>query len=481
MKIGTRWLICIPFWIAAICLVVFRPFRPGGLSEWNGHLLLGGLLIALPLWILRPGGIPRSAAGCLMLGFMLYKFTPFVFALGGFATPAWWALLSGLFYMLVLTRTGINRRIASYILRVFPPTRLGMTLALVAMGFVLSGLVPSAIIRIAILMPITLSLIELLKLEDRSPNAAFLTLLAWTMAVIPGNGWYIGEGWFSLGRFTPKDVLLSGSGIYPIELTPKMAATITWGDWAQAMVVPFILLTGLLFLSLFITIRPSRFPSIETSGEEFKLGAMSRDEKISAVILGLSLIGLVISPWVGICPAAVCFAGVLFLFAFGVLRFLDVMGLNWDLLIFFGAVLCLGMAWWFSGGTKWLEPYVGPLIQSLASNIFVFVVVTLLCLLAIRFIDVNFGLCSAAVLLFFTPMLVDLGIHPLVVSCLASIAGMFFCLHYMNPMAVMGATLLEDRGWREGQMVKYGVGFVVSALITVVISVFYWKAIGILV
>jgi di/tricarboxylate transporter len=474
VKRKLRWIASIIIWLIAVYMFS-SPFE--GLSM-TGHFVIAGLLIALPLWIWTPGGIPRSVAGLFILGIVLIGYGPRAHnGLAGFTSPAFWALLSGSFYALVLIKTGLATRIASFLLKVFKPTRLGVTLALIVTGLVLSGLVPSIVLRIAILLPIALGLKELLKLEDRSPSAAFLTLLALTMALIPGNGWYIGEGWYTLGVWASEDIFLL---LYPIDIVQTI--TLNWGDWAQAMVVPFVLLTIFLIFSLFIATRPQSFPPIEKSKSGVaNLDPMSRDEKISAVVLGLSLIGFVISPFIDIFPAAISLIGVMVLFALRVIRFAEISaGINWDLIIFFGVVLSLGRAL-SSGFPDWLEPHVEPFLENIASNVYVFVVVVILILMALRFVDVALGIGAGAILLSLTPMLyTDFGIHPLVVTCLASIAGMFFFLHYMNPLALMGDTLLEGRGWAQGHLVKYGIGFVVSALLAVVISVFYWQAINLI-
>ena len=488
MKRKLRWIASIIIWLIAVYMLLTSFADPlEGLSR-TGHFVIGGLLIALPLWIWTPGGIPRSVAGLFALGFILIGYGPFPNkGLAGFASPTFLALLSGLFYALVLIKTGLARRIAGLLIKAFKPTRLGMTLALIVTGLVLSALIPSTVLRIAILLPIALGLKDILKLEDRSPSAAFLTLLALTMALIPGNGWYIGEGWYTLGTWSSGDIFL-GRGLFGLDSTatlPEEMTALGWGDWAQAMVVPFALLTIFLIVSLFIATRPQSFPSIEKTGSGIaNSDPMSRDEKVTAVILGLSLVGFVLSSFIGIFPAAVCLLGVILLFALRVITLKEIAtGINWDLVIFFGIVLSLARSISAEGGSipGWLEPHAESFLTDIGSNIYVFALVIILILLALRFIDVSLGIGAGGILLYLTPMIYsELGIHPLVVASLASMAGMFFFLHYMNPLALMGDTLIEKRGWTEGHLAKYGLGFVISAIVVVMISISYWRAIGII-
>lgn len=80
----------------------------------------------------------------------------------------------------------------------------------------------------------------------------------------------------------------------------------------------------------------------------------------------------------------------------------------------------------------------------------------------------------------FTPVLQnELGIPPTVVMALVSSCGMFICLHYMSPMALVSDNLLQGRGWKESDLSKLGLVYAMAGIVAFLISVFYWQAIGI--
>jgi di/tricarboxylate transporter len=482
IKANKRWDITIIIWIMALYLIFGEPFSPD-LSS-SGHLILAGILFALPLWILTPGGLPRSVGGFLMLAIFLFAGWHPSLAAGGFtATTFMWILIPAMFYGFALVKTGLGKRIASFMLRLFRPTRFGVTLSFIVMGLILSFLTSEMIVRVAILLPIALGMKEILKFEDRSPNAAFLGLLALVMAIVPGNGWSLGtvggsmnfwaSGWFPAGIISEIGEIETGA-IGP----PKYA--IPWGDWAKVMAVPFIVLTLFLIPALFAATRPQKF-SLAGAGSE-KPGRMTREEKITLWVIGITLLLLFMGTFMGISLSLIILVGFFVLFAFRVIRLAELAtGINWDLVLFFGIVLSMPVALRASGVEAWLAPHAESVLENLATNYFVFVIVGFLILLAIRFVDVGLGVFTIGLLLSLTTMLYfEYDIHPLVVACISTMSITFFFLHYMNPFSLMGSTVLLEGGWTERHLVRYGVGYVIAALMALVISVFYWQAIDIL-
>ena len=101
-------------------------------------------------------------------------------------------------------------------------------------GLLLSALTPSITVRIGIVMPIAISLVEACKLADKSKGAAFICFVAFATALLPGIGWQTGSLW---GIFM--------MGFYP----PEIRAIVTPGMWFQYMAFPWFLIT-VVFLGL---------------------------------------------------------------------------------------------------------------------------------------------------------------------------------------------------------------------------------------
>lgn len=89
--------------------------------------------------------------------------------------------------------------------------------------------------------------------------------------------------------------------------------------------------------------------------------------------------------------------------------------------------------------------------------------------------DIAFGMANQAILLAFTLVLQEeFGIHPAV-----AMTGAFICLHYMSPMALIADNILGGQGWKERDLAKMGLVYAVCSVAALLISVFYWWAIGI--
>ena len=106
-------------------------------------------------------------------------------ALSGFATGAFWILVSVLFFGTAMDKTGLARRLSYRILLIFPPTYLGILVAFMTIGFVLALGIPSMTVRTAIMVPIAFALVQAIKLPLPGAGSAFIVLGAFEMAVPP--------------------------------------------------------------------------------------------------------------------------------------------------------------------------------------------------------------------------------------------------------------------------------------------------------
>jgi len=459
-----KWLVTAVIWIAALSLAIAAPLP---LSS-AGHWALAGFLAALPVLILRPGSIPLAGAGILMMSIFLLGSVPPEVVFHGFTSSAFWTLVPALFFGHVLAKTGLGRRLAFYVIGVFHPTPLGMTLAWLCIGVILSLFTPSMTVRVSIMMPIALNVITALRLSPRSAESAYIGFLAFIGATVPGNGWYTGT--------------LTGPIVHGM-LPAAIAETVTWTSYSRALIVPFLLITVLLLGYLILLRRPRgiHVPEETLAEGRRQLGPISKQEIASAVILTSAFLAFVTIPWHHMSTAPICLAVLFIFFALGILKAEDIpVGINWELIIFLGAVLALPTVLTETGIVAWLEPSVKQMLTPLASSLFIFVPVVMVCLYLVRFLDVAYGLASMGLMLAFTPMLqAEFGIHPLVIAAISASVGLFFCLHYMSPFALISNSLLEEQGWSQGQLARLGVVYVVVSIISFVISIFYWRAIGI--
>lgn len=460
-----KWLV-----LAVGAFFLFGPFTAGmpvaGL-ERREHWVLAVILLTLAAWILHPVRLPRGVAGVLMTGLLLAGGLPYGDVFYGFTTSAVWIIIPAFLFGFVISRTGLGSYITVRMLKRFQKDIVGTAGALMVIGIVFSVLTPSTTVRIAIVMPIVLSVVKTLRLKSCSREAAFVTLAAYTAILIPGNGWQTGSlvGPFSLGL-----------------LPPLLQAELDWVSYSRALIFPWMLISVLLFGYLFLVFRPHQCSLPETGPElEAELQPISKEQKTTAVILSLCFLGYLTTPLHGLESAAITAFAVFLLFFSGILNAADLSaGVNWEMVLFFGTIMTVTRVFTETGISAVLTEHLSPLVALFSGNVTLFIYVALGAAFIVRFVDVAWGIPTIAVLFSFAPALYAAGIHPVVLCFLNGAIQYFTFVHYMSPFALMADNLLEHQGWGERHLILFGTGYLLSVAVSVIPTVWYWRLLGLL-
>jgi len=473
--------------VLGLLIAVAQPFAPG-LSPL-GHYVMGVVVAGLGMWIFRPGALPFMSGTAIILGLTLalffafkaglvfpgkvpFKAPPQIYGvvMGGFTSSAVWTLIPALYFGFVLQKTGLGKRIAYMVLKTFPASWLGLSISWLVIGVALSALTPSITVRVAIVVPISIGIVEACKLEYRSKGSAYICLLAWGMCLFPGTGWLTGS--------------LSGpimQGFFP----PEIKAMCNFDDWFRILALPWFLVTIVYVFLAFILAKPKEAISITSDmfKEEYKkLGPMSKDEMISLLILVGSLVMFFTEKMHGI-PTPATALGALFLFVMSrIISGPDISaGINWDVVCFFGVAVALPPIFGVSGISAWFGPLIKGPIMSVAGTPLLFMLVITAGLLLIRFVDVPWGFTTCALtIIMLIPLFKDFGYHPLVVTMAYLIAINFFLMSYQQPFLLMGEGMIQGRGWAPAHVTLFGLIYIASAFISLLVAVPYWKMIGVI-
>lgn len=437
-----------------------------------GHNVLMSLLVGVGLWIFQPSKMPFSVASCIVMALLIIVGVKKTMVFAGFTSDTTWILIPATAFGYVLTKTGLGRRLAFLVIKTFKPTYLNLTIAWLVIGLILSAFTPSILIRISIVMPIAAGLASTLKLEPGSKGNAFILLIAWTMAVIPGSGWITGSLWgpVSIGMYGKVEGLKD---------------LCTAGPWMKAMLLPMLVLTGSIVAGLFMMFKPE--PLEQESAEDFvteyaNLGPWTRSEIFSGLILVGTFLMFLTEKLHGVGNVTVCLVAFFLLFAVNVLEPDDVQkGVAWNLIIFLGSILAFPAIFANPdvGISSWLKEVVSPVLLQFQGKVALFVIVATVLMFIWRFFDIAWMIPTMALIVSMLPTIQsELGIHPLVISCLMILAGNFTFMAYMQPFSVMGSALVKGRSWTPNQLMRYGVVYIISSIITLFISMIYWKMTG---
>lgn len=435
-----------------------------------GHVALVGLILGLIVWVLKPFDLPLSMGGVVMLAALAAGGIPLPAVFSGFTSPAIWVLIPALFFGYALVKTGLGNRLAIGIIRSLAPTYLGLTLAWLAIGLVLSVLTPSIIVRVAIVTPIAVMCCDVAQLAPGSKGRALILLTALAMALVPGNGWLTGS---LLGPVL--------SGMY--EGVPELQGVISFGTWLQAAALPMVITSTLMVVGGFIVLRPEAPISVSKDIfdlEARKLGRWTRAETSTALILISAFAMFAAGQLHEVPDAATALLALFLLHVTGVLNLGDInVGINWDLVLFLGAALSLPAVFAATGVSKWLAGLVVPVLAPLASNPFLFVMPVVTFLFLWRFIDIAAQIPTEGILVPIIPAVAaQFGIDPLVWIPIFALTlnSMFFS--YQNVFVLIGESIAGERRWTASQLLRYGVVYFVACMLALVLSVPYWVGLG---
>jgi anion transporter len=466
-KIKLSYLGCGLLTLAAILIMLTKPFS----ANLNGaaQLMLGGILITLGIWIFKPFSLSYAAGGFFLAFFSLAVGLSPSIVFSGFTQSAIWTLIPALFFGFTLQKTGLGKRIALAIIKLFKPSYLSLVLAWTLIGVILSLLTPSSTVRVAIMIPIAVQCCELCKLEKGSKGNSLIILTAFAMAILPGSGWMSGVLW---------GPIISGM----INAVPETQGLVTFQSWFDVLFVPVTLTTILLIAGSLFLLKPKGNLSkdaIDTIRGQSS-SKMSRQEIVSGVILAAVFILFLTNKLHGLPDAAVCLAAVFALFLTGVLEAKDFnSGVNWDLIVFVAIALSFGAIFTATGISPWLAGIVVPALAPIAGNPFLFMFCIMTFVFLWRFFDVALFIPTIAILVPILPSIQEAyAISPLVWLFVFVMAGNSFVMAYQNMWAMMSRSIAGDRTFTNRHIAIYGAVYFAACFIALLAAIPMWISAG---
>ncbi|MBC7648243.1 MAG: DASS family sodium-coupled anion symporter [Vitreoscilla sp.] len=276
--------------IVTLAVIAWLP-EAAGLPR-AGQVMLAILAFAVIVWMTEALDYAVSAVviGALMVFLLAYSpdaakplgadmgtGAALGLALSGFSNSAVALVAAACFIAAAMTATGLDRRIALLVLSKVDAKTNHIVIGAMAVGFLLSFIVPSTTARVACLVPIMMGFILAFKVEKRSRFAALLVITAAQTASV----WNVG-----IKTAAAQNMVAIGF------IEKQFQTTITWAEWFIAG-APF---SALLSMALyFIMTRMMRPEMKEIAGGKAAIreqvdamGAMTPKEwKLLAIVLTL--------------------------------------------------------------------------------------------------------------------------------------------------------------------------------------------------
>jgi len=449
--------------LLAVIVMALKPFNAA--LNGNAHLMLGGIIIALSIWIFKPFDLSYSAGGLFLAFFALALGLKPAVVFSGFTQSALWTLVPALFFGFTLQKTGLGKRIALAIIKLFKPSYISLVFAWVLIGVALSLLTPSSTVRVAIMIPIAVQCCELCKLEKGSKGNSLILLTAFGMAILPGSGWMSGVLW---------GPIISGM----INAVPETQGLVTFGNWFSTLFIPITITTILLIAGSLLMLKPKEKLSKDSieAIRKTTVSIISRAEIITGVILAAVFVLFLTNRYHGLPDAAVCLAAVFLFFLSGVLEAKDFnSGVNWDLIVFVAIALSFSAILTETGISGWLAGIVVPALAPIAGNPFLFMFCVMAFVFLWRFFDVALFIPTIAILVPILPSIQEAyKISPLVWLFVFVMAGNSFVMAYQNMWAMMSRSIAGERAFTHKHLGIYGIIYFAASFVALLVMVPIW-------
>ena len=438
---------------------------PHGLSPL-AHRVLAIAAFTVVLWVFQVMNTGISAI--LMMALMILAHVKVSLALSGYSSPQFWILLVVLFYGFAMQKTGLAQRLSFYILTLFPGTFTGILCSFFLIGLVLALGIPSMTVRTAIMVPIAWALVQSVGLAPQSRATALIMLTSVEMAVVPGCA------------------ILYGSLFGPVVESVFHAKTLplSWAGYAEVMTVPTLLLCALLLFANRAVLKPGTELALAPSFAAERLKALGAIQKSEWITLAVVLLSTAYWATARLHHLPSFLIGMFGLAIFGLTDIVtdkDIPGaVSWTLLLFLGGNFGLANVVEELKITDWLAGYVVPVARQLTFSAVLFLVVVAVAMLLLRFLDPTGFLAIPVLFLSIADVTFAAGIPPLVLTAPLVLAAAPFWATYENFWMAMGEGLTSGQAFTVRQRVQLANIYAVCVLVTLVISVGFWKMVRIL-
>ena len=421
-------------------------------------MIFGMVIDAAPNWAVT------TFCAIAMVGF---KVTSLGNVMKNYSASFVWMLIAVMGFAGCVAQSGLMKRIAFNVLKVFPPSFTGQVLAISSVGIVLTPLVPSTSAKLAVLAPFTASIAAETGIEPHSKGLKGL--------------------WFSMFNitFTGAFAVLTGSNANFILLgaiPPEAAEAFNFMMWLKSSLlwwVIFVVGSIAISVTLYRPEKPINLSKEFLQERLAEIGPMSADEKFSVLVLAFAIIMWVTETTHGVPALVVSWIAFAAMILRGKFSTRDVNAkIPWSLLVFVGSMMGVSDHMGACGLNEWLGEKLGPIILPLVPNSFAFIIVMVLVTWVLRMGVDLFSIIPISMAIF-GPIAAILGVHPWIVVWVCFVNGQQWVLPHNQIQLVQCSAMMN------GVIEHKDVGtmswlYMAISLVASLASVPLWTAMGLM-
>ena len=476
----------LPLAFIVLALILLVPTPPDLSSA--GHRMLGVLVFSVIIWITEAVSYPVSAAVIMSLMAFLLGTAPNMLnpskvlgtsgalkmALSGFSSPALALVGAALFIAAAMMKTGLDRRIALFILSKIGARTNRVLAGVIIVGFVLSFFVPSTTARVSCMVPIVLGIISAFGVPLKSRFSAVMMI-----AIAQADSiWNVG-----IKTAAAQNMIAIGF------IEKQLGTTASWLDWFIAA-APFAIIMSVILYFVLLKLIPPEMDEVpggqETIAKELaKLGPMRSEEKklmfISVILLFLWSTEKILHPF-DTSSTTLAAITLMLLPGIGIMSWKEAQSrIGWGTLVLFGVGISLGSTILSTKAADWIAHVIVNTFNLYDTTAFFIIAI-----LALFLIIIHMGFASATAL--------AAAMIPIIISVLQgasehsalNVVGMtvilqyVICFGFILPVnAPQNMVAFSTGAFAAKDFIKTGIPLTIIAYGTILLlSATYWKFLG---
>ena len=467
--------------------IIFMIPTPAGLTV-SGHRMLGILIFSVIIWITETVTYPVSATLIATLMLLCLGFSPDLvhpeklmgtgtavnMTFSGLSNSGTILVGAALFLAAAMMHTGLDKRIALYILSKVGSKTNRIVAGMIFIGFILAFFVPSTTARVGCIVPIVLGIITAFGMKIGSRFSALLMIATVHAASI----WNIG-----IKTAAAQNMVALGF------IEKQLGGTITWLNWFIAA-APYAVIMS--FVLYFVCMKMLPPETMEVAGGDAavqkaikELGPMKTSEKklmlISICLLFLWTTEKILHP-LNTTTTTIIAVTLMFMPGIGIMTWKEAQPkISWGTLILFGIGISMGSALLSTKAAAWLANQISTNLGLNGMSLFL-----VFAILALFLIVIHIGFASAtAVASSMIPIMIailqnlDMPLLNIigVTMVLQFVVSFGFILPVNSPQGILA---FATDTFTAKDCIKVGLPItIIGYLLLLIFSQTYWKALGI--
>jgi anion transporter len=384
-------------------------------------------------------------------------------AFSGFSHPSWFLVLGVFAISAAISKTGLMYRLVLLVVSRFPTSYRWQSFALAFTGMLLTPIIPSSNGRAVLAGPLVANVSEILRFRRGSAGSIGMSMSA-----------LLGFGHMSFMFMNGTATCLLAFGLLPTAVINR----VTWGSWFLAALPLGLIFFTISYIAVLMQYRPKVHRTSNTnviSKQLATLGPCNEHEKITILLVVLSLLGFITQSWHHVNGAWIALTSFFLLFAFGVLPERSVRSdIDWNFLLSFGALVGFGGLISSSGLSTVMADHVAPLLQQVKSCPYAFLLSVSLGMYLLRFV-LPLPAAQLITLLSVLPVLATTGIDPFALCLVVLISGNPWFFSYQNSVYLNLLEATEGKVFDHHQTRKAAIAHIFAVQSAIIISVPYWR------